>query len=153
MRLIRTEDGSHCAPMPLVLVPIPRDHLAVTASVWLPLVGRIAKRSRNRLAELVHQIASGEVMIHLAWDDGAREARALAGTRLFLRGGRPVAELVWCTGGGRKDWLPLLVDLENYHREAFGCTAMNAVARFGWMKELKARGYRPTHVILEKEFA
>lgn len=137
--------------MSLVLVSIPHDQLIGTQHVWLPFVEKIARRTRNSVDELSGQIASGEIQIHLAWHPIDKRAHALAGTRLFLRGGCKVAELVWCTGDGRKHWLPLLDEMEAHHR-AIGCVGMNALARFGWMRELKERGYRATHVMLEKDF-
>jgi hypothetical protein len=138
--------------MNLVLVPIPSDALERTAPVWLPFVERIAQRSRNSLAECLTQIRSGEVHIHLAWEPATREAHALAGTRILKRGGDRVGELVWATGSGRRHWLPLIDDLERYHRAHLGCVGMNAVARKGWSRDLKAKGYRITHLVFEKDF-
>ena len=138
--------------MPLVLVPIPSCELERTAPVWLPFVQRIAQRTRNSLAELVAQIRCGEVHIHLAWDPAAGKAHALAGTRILLRDGERVGELVWTTGSGRRHWLPLIDDLERYHREHLGCVGMHAVARKGWTRELVRRGYRITHLVFEKDF-
>src|SRR5262249_52473075 len=138
---------------PLVLVPVPSEELARTAPLWLPFVARIAGRTRNSVPELVSQIRSGEVHIHLAWDPAARRAHALAGTRILLRGGERVGELVWATGSGRRHWLPLLDDLERYHADELGCVGMNAVARKGWSRDLARRGYRVTHLVLEKDFA
>ena len=149
---IATRYSLFAPPMPLVLVPIPCRDLARTAPVWLPFVERIAERTRNSVAELLTQIRCGEVHLHLAWDPATRAAHALAGTRILRRGGQRVGELVWATGSGRRHWLPLIDDLERYHREHLGCVGMNAVARKGWTRDLEARGYRVTHLVFEKDF-
>lgn len=138
--------------MSLVLVPIPFDQVQGTANVWLPFVEKIARRTRCSVDELSGMILSGDVHIHLAWEPTAKRAHALAGSQLYWRGGQKVGELIWCTGDGRKHWLPLLDDLEKHHREILGCVGMNAKARFGWMRDLKDRGYRATHVLMEKDF-
>ena len=141
-----------CGRQALVHVPLAYGELEGTAPIWMPFLERIARRSRNSIAELAGQVARGEIALHLAWDAEAKQALALAGCRVFLRGGKRVAELVWCTGAGRHLWLPLLDDIERYHREHLGCVGMNAVARRGWLRELKRRGYRPTHIVMEKSF-
>ena len=136
----------------LVLVPVPTCALQATAAIWLPFVERIAQRTRQNLENLVGQILSNEVQVHLAWEPETQTAHALAGTRIVVRGDARLGEIVWTTGMGRRRWLPLLADLEAYHREHLGCAGMIAVARPGWSKELRARGYRLTHVMMEKDF-
>lgn len=136
----------------IVLVPIPTDLLGPWQNVWFPFLEQIAQRSRNSIPELMGHIVSNEIHIHLAWEPETKTAHALAGTRIILRGGNRVGELVWATGSGRKHWLPLLADLESYHRDHLGCVGMNAIARRGWLKDLRARGYRITHLTFEKDF-
>ena len=138
--------------MMLVLVPIPSDAVEGTAGIWRPFVEQIAARTRQHLDHLVGQIRSGEVQIHLVWEPQTQSAHALAGTRIVLRGNDRIGEIVWTTGIGRRRWLPLIADLETYHREHLGCAGMTAIARPGWSRELKARGYRLTHVMMDKEF-
>jgi hypothetical protein len=139
-----------CGRQALVHVPLAYHELAGSAPVWLPFLERIAQRSRNSVPELIAQLAQGDIALHIAWDPEAKRAEALAAARIFLRGGKPVAELCWCTGSGRHRWLPLLADIETYHRDHLGCVGMNAVARLGWREDLKARGYRATHIVMEK---
>jgi|SRR5215211_3838175 len=139
--------------MTIVLVPLEYDDLEALEPVWAPFIARIAKKSRNTVEELVSQVKSGEVRLHLAWDAIKKEAQALAGTRIYLRGGDKVGELVWCSGSGRHHWLPLLDELERFHIDHLGCVGMQAVARMGWVNELKQRGYRMTHAVCIKEFA
>jgi hypothetical protein len=93
-----------------------------------------------------------EVQLHLAWDPDEKRAHALAGTRIILAGDTRRGELIWTTGLNRARWLPLLADLETYHRDRLGCAGMTAVCRPGWRRDLRARGYRVTHLVMDKEF-
>jgi len=139
--------------MTLVLVPIPSESVKGTANVWLPFVQRIAERTRQHVNDLVAQIVANEVQLHLVWDPDTRTAHALAGTRIIRRGNDRIGEILWTTGIGRRRWLPLLADLETYHRDHLGCAGMTAIARPGWSRDLRAQNYRLTHVVMEKEFS
>ena len=139
--------------MTLILASLPSSAVEETAPIWLPFVEQIAKRNGEHLDRLIHQIMSDEVQLHLAWDPGARVAHALAGTRIILCGDKRRGELIWTTGLARGRWLPLLADLETYHRDQLGCAGMTAVCRPGWRRDLRAQGYRVTHLIMEKDFA
>jgi len=137
----------------LILASLPSSAIAETAPIWLPFLARIAKRQGVPPHQLVAQVMSDEVQLHLAWDPAAREAHALAGTRIILCGDKRRGELIWTTGLARARWLPLLADLETYHRDHLGCAGMSAVCRPGWRRDLRARGYRVTHLVMEKDFA
>jgi len=139
--------------MTLVLVPVPSESVKGTAEMWLPFVQRIAERTRQHVNDLVAQIVANEVQLHLVWEPKTQTAHALAGTRIIRRGHDRIGEILWTTGIGRRRWLPLLADLETYHRDHLGCAGMTATARPGWSRELKAQGYRLTHVVMEKEFS
>jgi len=137
----------------LVLVPIPYSHVDKTRNVWLPFVDKIAQRSGVDAADVIVPIEHGDVHIHLAWEPVQKRAHAACGTRVRLRAGHRIAELEWATGSERKHWLPLLEQLEKYHRETLQCVGIRApFARIGWARDLKERGYRVTHCILEKDF-
>ena len=136
----------------LILVSLPSSAIAETAPIWLPFVEQIARRQGASLQQLVDQVMTDEVQLHLAWDPDARVAHALAGTRIILCGAKRRGELIWTTGLGRARWLPLLADLETYHRDRFGCAGMTAVCRPGWRRDLRTQGYRVTHLVMEKDF-
>ena len=103
--------------MALVLVPVPTCALHATAAVWQPFVERIARHTRQHRDHLVGQVFSNEVQVHLAWEPETQTAHALAGTRIAVRGDERLGEIVWTTGMGRRRWLPLIADLETYHRD------------------------------------
>ena len=135
----------------VVHVPVPRESVAETAAVWLPFVQRIAARTRCGVAQHCAEIESGQVQLHLAWAPDELRALALAATNMEVRGSDKIAVLVWCTGSMRELWLPLLDDIERYVRQHLGCAGIKAYARPGWSKILKQRGYRLTHVVMEKD--
>jgi len=138
--------------MKLKFVPIPPDAARKTVAHWLPFIEQIARRARAKPLVLIGNVLSGTVHLCLAWDADRNEAKALAGTQIVRRGDTRIAELIWLTGSGHEHWIPLFSDLERYFREHQGCAGIKAIARPGWSKLLKARGYRLTHVMMEKDF-
>ena len=136
----------------LVHVPIPREHVVGTALTWLPFIERIAKRTRCSVVEHVAEIERGDVLLHLAWEPEEKQAYALAGTRIFLRAGKPFARIVWLWGRARQHWQPLLPVLEQYHCDTLGCVGMAIDAPPYWQRALESEGYRTTHHIMEKDF-
>lgn len=141
--------------MKLVPVPNTEKHLGATSQHWLPFLEKIAIRSKVTLAELTGELQRNETQLHLIWDpdeqDFPKACHGIVGTRIKREGERLIGELVWCTGAGRAGWIHLLEDLELYLRTHRGCQVIRPIARMGWMPELKDRGYRETHVIMEKE--
>ena len=88
----------------------------------------------------------------LIWDDAEQRAVALIGMRYTTRGDELLAEDgVKLTGRDRKAWQHLLPELERYLREHVGCVAVRPLCRPGWSRFLKTRGYRTTHVQMEKK--
>lgn len=136
----------------LVHVPIPIDALEQTAGVWAPFLESIAQRTRQSIEQILVQIQDGSVHLHVAWEPDEQKAYALAGTRILLEGDDKVGQIIWLTGMERGKWLALFPEFEKYHREHLGCVGMSAIARRGWVKELKAGGYRVSHVLAEKRF-
>ena len=133
------------------LIPIPSDHLDVSAPFWLPFVENIAKVQRCFLDQRLADIASGQVRLVLIWDDEEKIAKALIGLSEMQRGPDRVARLVWADGKDRYQWIDLLPELGQWCKD-HGCKGMEALARPGWSRELKRFGYRLTHVQLEKDF-
>lgn len=60
-----------------------------------------------------------------------------------------VCKLLACTGEGAEQWVDLLADIEAWAK-AQGCAAIEPICRPGWERRLKPKGYRKTHVVLEK---
>ncbi len=139
--------------MTLALVPIPPDCVEQTEGTWLPFVEAIAERSRYHVSQLTGQIDAGLMQVFVIWDADKQRAQAFAGVRFDMRGFERVAELVWMTGENRKEWIHLLDELELYLREHQKCVAIKPICRSGWVSTLKAKGYRITHVLMEKELA
>lgn len=139
--------------MSAVIVPIPTSDLEGTAVHWLPFVQSIADRAGCHLDQLVTDIVSDRVHLILAWEPNEQKALALCGVRIIERGNDRIGEIVWATGSGREHWFPLIDEIERYHKEHLNCSGMKAVARLGWKKELQRRGYRATHIVMEKRIA
>ena len=136
--------------MDLKLVPIPSSALEGTEPEWMPFVTAIARRIRCHPEQLRQQVLSNAVHVILIWDNEAKKSVFLIGTQITLRGDDRIGELVWATGS--LDGFALFDELERYHREHLGCAGMKAVARPGWSRLLKGKGYRVTHVVMEKDF-
>lgn len=133
------------------LLPIPTDpkYLQATAPHWYPFLERIAQRSGEPVNDLLDQIGRLVVQPILAWDDEKNEATALSGIRRCFVGDSLMGDLVWMTGGNRETWQHLLDDLEHYLKED-GCIKCRAACRPGWSRFLKQRGYKMTHIFMEK---
>lgn len=131
--------------MQLVPIPVTPEYLRQSEPLWFPFLERISNRSGEPVASLFDRIMSGEVQPILVWD--GNEARALCGVRFYMQGSEKVAEWVWMTGTGRKDWEHLLPEMERYMRD-MGAVICKPVCRPGWSKILK--GYKTTHLIMEK---
>jgi hypothetical protein len=136
----------------LKLAPIPLNHLEASRHLWYPFIEGIAKRQRCFVEQRLADLYSGNVAIILVWDENFECPVALVGYSLTIEGLKRVAKLVWLAGAGRKDWSHLYDDLEHYLKD-IGCAGVVALARPGWTKDLKRRGYRLTHVEYKKDFA
>ncbi len=134
----------------LKLVRIPPDQLEATAPHWLPFVESIAKRQRCYLEQRLADITTGQVSLILIWDEQEESAKALIGMSEMQRGPDKVAKIMWVTGKNRHLWIDLLPELEQACR-SIGSKTIDTLARPGWLRELKRRGYRLTHVQLEKD--
>jgi hypothetical protein len=144
----------------LVSIPTTRDYLdgAEIKWGWTRFLPAIAKRAKVPVAELLDEILSGDIQVHIIVNDvnndvnDVNEARAIAGTRLKRRGADLIGEVVFLTGSDLHLWAGLLGDLERYLTEHVGCKTIKPIARLGYAKFLKAAGYRQTHQIWEKDF-
>jgi hypothetical protein len=133
----------------LIPIPIDRDALTHWAPHWAPFLVSVAKRERRPIEWLAEEIMRGETRLALAWD--GEKAHALAGIQLVQRGDGLVGHIVFCTGQARHDWFDLLDEIERCLKEA-GCVGVKTSNRLGWKRALKAKGYRVTHLVMEKAF-
>jgi hypothetical protein len=136
--------------MKLVPIPMTDEALARTAGHWSQFLPAIAKRSKETVLALLAKVERKDVQPILIWDEDNLRAVALLGIAYHKRGDDLIAEWVWMTGKDREQWQDLLPELERYLKEHIGCAVIRPVCRPGWMPFLKQRGYKQTHVMMEK---
>ena len=129
------------------LVPIPLTEHEAWTEYWLPFLPRIAQRSHESVADLIQQIWDRKVRLVLVMD--GEQAKALVGVRIHQMNGKSCGDMIWLAGFGREQWQELLPEFEQLLRDA-GCDLCRPICRPGWSKYLKQRGYRITHVMMEK---
>ena len=134
--------------MHFVPIPTTREALDKTAPHWLPFVERLAKHTKEPLQGMIETVLGGRTQIGLVWD--GEKALALLGWQFKRVGHQLIAEILWLTGRGVKEWRHLLPELERYLREHVGCTIIRPVPRPGWAPFLKEQGYKLTHYVMEK---
>jgi hypothetical protein len=136
----------------LRLIPIPTTPVYIKKSTphWYPFLEGISRRSKQSVAELFAKVAGGDVQPILVWDEVAKKAVALVGMQYHRRGDDLIAEWVWMTGKGMKQWQGLLPELERYLKQHVGCAQIRPICRPGWSRFLKTQGYRVTHYTMEK---
>jgi hypothetical protein len=119
-----------------------------------PMLASIAERGRGiySVSDLCRAIANEEFQLWIVTRlrVGERAIVAAGLTELVNHPGMRVCRLIAWTGEGHEDWLHLLDDIEAWARQA-GARRMIPIARPGWKKALKQRGYSETHVVLEKD--
>lgn len=135
--------------MQFVPIPTTFENLKRTFPVWWPFLAKISRRSKEPVGDLLAQIAKHEVQIALAWDESTEKARALVGMRFLRRGDDLIGEIIWLAGGGMREWRHLLPQMEQYLKD-MGCAEIRPVCRLGWSRFLKSRGYKATHMTMEK---
>ena len=135
--------------MRLVAIPITSDTLEKTAPHWLPFLPMIARRSKETVRTLYDRIMRHEVRIALIEDEVIGKAVAMLGATFHYREKDLIAEWVWMTGHGRKQWEHLLPEFEQMLRDA-GCVECRPLCRLGWRRVLERAGYKLTHVQMEK---
>jgi hypothetical protein len=133
------------------LHPVPPEHAETVFTILAQEVASIADRSRRRVTvpDLLEAVHDEKLFAWVAVDDrGALVAIVFAEIRDYPRA--KVCRLVGCAGRGRRQWLPLLAEIEQW-AASVGCSQMHAEARRGWAGDLV--DYRLTHVLLEKDIA
>lgn len=102
---------------------------------------------RHTVGSLRHELAHGNYWLVLAVEDPAVRAALIATSATWSTGLRELV-IVGLTGSGMKDWLHLEGEIRKTAK-ATGHHVAKAVARPGYARVLKDRGYKMTHVILE----
>jgi len=107
-----------------------------------------AQAMRGRLAvdDLRAQLEMGNMQLWLVSD--GKEIVAIAITEVLKFPQVKICRVVALVGTGRKRWLPLQADIENWAR-GVGCTEMEAQVRPGLARDLAE--WKKTGVVLVKE--
>lgn len=134
--------------MQFVPIPNTKEGTDETFPIWFPFLKDISRRSKEPIEELLGQIARREVQLALVWD--GNKAHALVGIRILRRGKDLIGEIIWLTGKGMREWRELLPELEKYLKQHIGCAEIRPVCRLGWSRFLKTKGYKATHMTMEK---
>lgn len=98
-------------------------------------------------ADIIRLLASRHMQLWIVSTEDAPIAAVMTEIAVFPQ--RKVCRLLACTGEDFPSWLGFLDEIEAWAR-GHGCSAIEPLARPGWKRILKARGYAETHVILEK---
>ena len=132
------------------LLPVPARQVEPLRPIWEHFARKIAEAGEQTADEVIADITELRLIVLLAWDGAA--ARAMAGVEIERDGkGRKVCHVRWCTGYEKDTWFDLIDQIHEWARDHLGCTRMRATARFGWKKALKAKGYRLSHIVMERD--
>lgn len=104
----------------------------------------IERTGLSSFADIEADVLAGKQLVWIAWNGS--EIMAAATTELS----KPLSKictLTACSGYDRKQWLPLLEQIEKYAADE-KCSSMRIYGRNGWERVLS--GYRKTHIVLEK---
>src|SRR5262245_38613617 len=93
-------------------------------------------------------ILAGRSLLWLAWNGRAIESAAA--TILINSEVGKVCIITVCGGSDMKRWLPLIGQIENYAKRE-GCARVRIYGRKGWLRVLD--GYKPEHIIMDKELS
>jgi len=97
-------------------------------------------------AELLYDVVRGDRQCWVAIKDGRVVATTL--TQLLKNG---TAEINFCAGTGRHDWRDqVIATIEEWARTK-NSKKIAATFRLGWVKEMKAMGFKPTRCVMERE--
>jgi hypothetical protein len=136
--------------MSTALLAVPAERLSEVAAGAMPLIKAMCEGSNGKYApaDVLRALAARDFQLWLARGRGGNEAAAV--TEIVDYPQKRVCRLIGAVGRDMSNWIGHLAALETWAK-AQGCSAMEPVARPGWERVLKGRGYRKTHVHLEKE--
>lgn len=111
----------------------------------------IAESSRGKLTaeDLLRLCVADFVTLFVVIDDKS-DLQATVLTEFAQYPRKKVCRIIGCVGQDRKRWVHHLSEIESWARN-HGCAAMQNIGREGWLRDLKAAGYRCTHYLFEKE--
>jgi hypothetical protein len=122
--------------------------------VWphvFPLIEQVTNQTGECPGKLYQALMTGNAQMVVAFDD-----RGLAGvliTELPIIKGKTVCNIRIVAGRDRAGWWDHFSGLEQWARDK-GCSAIRCSdSRMGWERVLKAYGYRPVRVTLEKDIS
>lgn len=128
---------------------VPAHMLTDAWPVVEPLIVKACAGSNGRFqpGDIAKAIATKDFQLWTVLDDGKATMAAL--TRLVKFPRLVACELMACVGEGRENWLDNLSTIELWAKEQ-DAAQFHAIARPGWARVLKSKGYEHTHSLLEK---
>jgi hypothetical protein len=129
----------------LVCVDPQRIH-AIWPRVAHLIHGAVKRTNLSHTLDIERDVLAGNGLLWLAWD--GRAVKAAATTALINTDAEKACIITACGGDDRRQWLPLLANIERYARDE-GCISIRIHGRKGWARVLD--GYRIQHVILRKD--
>ncbi len=118
-----------------------------------PLVALACARSSGKFepADVARAAAASRFQLWVGTDEADPSlVRVMLLTRLLPYPRLLACEVLACVGDDRPDWEDHLATVEAWAK-AQGCALMQPIARPGWERVLAKRGYKKTHVMLEKK--
>ena len=111
------------------------------APTYWPLAEKLisaaaCKQNLSDFAALTNDVLHGRALLWLVGDiDQHYRIRAAVVTQIIGSNANKYCTIVACGGEGRRDWLPLLGQIEDYAKRE-GCAAMRIYGRRGWARVL-----------------
>lgn len=135
----------------LSIIQIPPSDLSSVWHLCTEMLQGCCERSSGdfTLGNVSELIESGAWQLWFVWGKDSKTPQAIATTEIHaMPSGQRVANVVFCTGVRRHEWMHLIDDLEAWAGEQ-GCQKFRMWARKGWARNLP--DYKITHVMLERE--
>jgi hypothetical protein len=129
------------------LVGIPANQLADCWDGIKYLIADACTRSNGKYeaVDILRALLRGDMQLWGAVGDEKIEAIAIGEIVNYPR--IKIYRMLGVTGEGMNEWINHIHGIENWAR-AQGCQDFEAVARPGWEKMMKDKGWRKTHIIL-----
>jgi len=103
---------------------------------------------------VLEKAKQNKFQIWILWDKKQKKAIdkyfGVVVTEIISRKLGKVCHIFIMTGRHRFKWQHLISNIEEFARKE-NCLNMELMARQGWKKVLNQFGYKPTHIVLEKE--
>lgn len=132
------------------LVPIPAAQLARFWHYVRPMLRSAAHRSSGKylVEDILRDIRRHENQVWGCAVDGLVVATGLTQIVNFPR--KRICRIIAVEGRDHAAWLDL-IDVLAVWAKAEGCAALEPVCRPGWEKPLRTKGFRKTHILLERQ--